>query len=119
MGMGYAPRFPPFLALPSSFLPCLRSSHHCFGLCWLVGLGVALVFLLALARLVAGVQWASLADRRVGVYVAAAKLVHLSNNLQHFMQCGIGVRMGAHLYRHFDIAIQHHYAKTIMGGIIL
>ena len=73
MWMGYAPQFPPFLALPSSFLPRLRSSHHRFRLCWLVGLGVALVFLLALARLVARVQWASLADRRVGTYVAAAR----------------------------------------------
>ena len=35
------------------------------------------------------------------------------------MECGIGVRMGTQLYRHFDTAIQHHYAKTIMGGIIL
>ncbi|KJA12770.1 hypothetical protein HYPSUDRAFT_210138 [Hypholoma sublateritium FD-334 SS-4] len=40
---------------------------------------------------------------------------HLSENLQQFMQLGMGVKMGARVYRHFAIAIQRHYPDTNYG----
>lgn len=39
----------------------------------------------------------------------------LSENLQQFMQRGVGVKMGARPYRHFAIAVQRHYPSTNYG----
>jgi hypothetical protein len=39
----------------------------------------------------------------------------LSENLQRFMQRGMGVKMGARPYRHFAIAVQRHYPATNYG----
>ena len=39
----------------------------------------------------------------------------LSENLQQFMQRGMGVKMGARPYRHFAIAVQRHYPSTNYG----
>jgi hypothetical protein len=39
----------------------------------------------------------------------------LSENLQRFMQLGMGVKMGARLYRHFAIAVQRHFPSTNYG----
>jgi hypothetical protein len=41
--------------------------------------------------------------------------IRLSENLQQFMQRGMGVKMGARLYRHFAIAVQRHYPSTNYG----
>ena len=39
----------------------------------------------------------------------------LSENLQRFMQRGMGVKMSARPYRHFAIAVQRHYPATNYG----
>lgn len=39
----------------------------------------------------------------------------LSENLQRFMQRGMGVKMSARPYRHFAIAVQRHYSATNYG----
>lgn len=39
----------------------------------------------------------------------------LSENLQRFIQRGVGVKMGARPYRHFAIAVQRHYPSTNYG----
>lgn len=41
--------------------------------------------------------------------------IRLSENLQQFMQRGVGVKMGARPYRHFAIAVQRHYPSTNYG----
>ena len=96
--MGYAPCFLPLLCLPPSLLPRFRSSRHllrCFGLCGHV-VGVLLMFLLALARLVASVQRSSLADRRMGADVAAAQgLVVGTGTGWHGVEAGVVVDGGS------------------------
>lgn len=37
--------------------------------------------------------------------------IRLSNNLQKFMKEGMGIKMGARIYRHFAIAVQRHYPQ--------